>query len=64
MTVSTPEDLRHLTDELDGFAAWKEVLLWKLTCPTVHFEFVILMQEVREFKRECTELAKRYGSIA
>lgn len=64
MTLQSFDDVRQLNDELEGFAAWRDLLLWKLHCPTVHFEFVIIMQEVREFKRECAALAKRYGSNA
>jgi hypothetical protein len=61
MTLATENDLHNLTDELEAFAAWRDVLRWKLSCPTVNFEFVNIMREVREFNRECDALAKRYG---
>ncbi len=50
-------NLQSLTPELEAFAAWRDILLWKLNNPTVHFEFSNIMAEVREFKRECDALA-------
>jgi hypothetical protein len=64
MTLTTSTDLGHFANELEAFAAWKEVLAWKLSCTTVHFEFVNVMREVREFNRECQALAKVYRSEA
>jgi hypothetical protein len=61
MKLQSSDDLKALTSELEGLAAWRDVLAWKLNCPTVHFEFINIMREVREFNRECDALAKRYG---
>jgi hypothetical protein len=58
MTLQSHDDVRQLTEDLEAFTAWRDVLLWKLKCSTVHFEFVNMMREVREFKRECAALAK------